>query len=316
MAAALFLAAIAPPAVADAVAHGGGCAAQLPDGATTITPDAAFTASDASSEALQRNGFPVHPGATNDAVYRAALAHSLHFICPVITASNETSVPQPEESATGTSTTVTSNNWAGFQHTTHYYNEAWAYWTVPSVSPATTGLNGYSVIWPGIGSGNGTGDELVQAGTKQYAYISGAHTYNFWYEIYPKQSLQNISNLSLNHGNSVYVDVWYRGTTAYFYVVNQTTGDYTNIQETFNGNTGFYAEWIVERPRVDGTLTQLAEWPGAIHFTGATSYDTSLGSTECVADESRDRDVMYAGSTRIAYPSNLSGCTFDVYRDN
>lgn len=285
----------------------------LPAGIHVAAPPRGFDPLSASPATLRALGFPARPTAGSDGSWLNAMAHAKQFVCPTITSSNESAAP-----ATGYK--YTSPKWAGNEDIPDWYYESWAYWTVPSVTPASAGLDGYSVIWTGLGEGTSTSDELVQAGTKQYAYISGGHTYNFWYQITPGQSLQNVGGLSLLQGQNVYVDVWYNGTTtAHFFLENNTTGKYTTIPEPFNGHTGAYAEWIVERPKIDGSLPSLARWAGAINITDARAGDAYTGRYDCAGTQVHDYYDMYAGSTELAYPSSWTDsayCNFPTYRTN
>jgi len=307
------LTAIAAPVTASQSAAGAAECPGLPAGVHVVKPPKGFNPLTASAAQLRALNFPARPARGSDASWLKAMSHATHFVCPTITGSNESAT-----AATGYK--QTSPNWAGNQDTPDWYYESWAYWVVPSVNPASTSLDGYSVIWTGLGGGTSTSDELVQAGTKQYAYVSGSHTYNFWYQITPGQSLQNVGGLSLIPGQQVYVDVWYNGTTtAHFFVQNVSSNHYTTITEAFNGNTGAWAEWIVERPKISGSLPSLARWAGAINITDARAEDKYTGVYNCAGTQVHDYYDMYAGSAELAYPSSWTDgqyCNFPTYRTN
>jgi hypothetical protein len=315
-------AALAPIGATAALAGSTACGG-LPAGTHAHLPTAGLRPLTATSAQLRAAGLPGRHGGAALPAWSQAMSRAKVFVCPKVVASpNETAalMDGEEDASAGTGYKEQSNNWAGNQDYVHTYSEAWMYWTVPYVSMATGTDTGYSVIWPGVGSGNSSGDELIQAGTKQYAYANAFMTtlYQFWYEIYPKQGLQNITNISVGPGDYVYADVWYTGTTAHFFLENESSGHYTSLTETFNGSSGLYAEWIVERPTINGSLPHLAFWSGAINLTDARAGDNYTNTYPCAGVQSHDYYNMYNSANQLlAYPSawtDTQYCNFPVHR--
>jgi hypothetical protein len=142
----------------------------------------------------------------------------------------------------------------------------------------------HSTLWVGI-DGWGTPD-VVQDGTDQDTEtIVGiqASSYDAWTEWYPLSS-QTISNFPVNAGDEVYVWCWV-GTSAgawtptggvgWFQVWDVTKNVSVRLSTaapsgtTFGGHT---AEWVMERPTVNGSLSSLANYRSA-EVTDAWAYD-------------------------------------------
>jgi len=130
-------------------------------------------------------------------------------------------------------------------------------WTVPKVS-ATSAKTDVS-IWPGLGSGASSSDQLVQAGTAQYS----KSTY-FWYEIYPFEYEVAVKGIAVVPGNHVRVIVSFNTSkkTANFYFYNQTRHTFMQVaQKLTKGKfVGHQAEWVIERPMISGHYAVLPKF--------------------------------------------------------
>jgi Peptidase A4 family len=84
-----------------------------------------------------------------------------------------------------------------------------------------------------------------------------------WWEWFPADEVA-ITNLPVSAGDTMYCLICVNSTTtATVYISNQSTGVLTRFSITApNGTTlvGNSAEWIVERPTVNGALTSLADY--------------------------------------------------------
>jgi hypothetical protein len=193
--------------------------------------------------------------------------------------------------ANGTSNASgTSNNWSGYVIATGNaapaYGEIFGAWYVPRAY-AESGfwhLN-YSSFWVGM-DGYGTPD-VVQAGTDentQTVFGLQFSSYGAWTEWYPLSS-QSISNFSVNPGDEIYCWVWVgtandtwsaTGGVGWFYVWNVTQNNVAAYLSTaapsgtvFNGHQ---AEWVMERPTVNGSVANLANYSSA-RIYDAWAYD-------------------------------------------
>jgi hypothetical protein len=160
------------------------------------------------------------------------------------------------------------SHWSGYivasdiQNRSPVVSSVSASWTMPEIKPSEN--NTFSGVWVGIG-GYGE-DTLIQTGTEQ-EYVNGQVAYYAWYELLPDH-LVHIPNIHVQAGDAV---------TASISLINENTNtwlieiaDITRNQrfrKTFVYNSSrLSAEWIVERPKVNGTISTLADF-GNVTFT-------------------------------------------------
>lgn len=167
--------------------------------------------------------------------------------------------------------------------TTDKFTSITAGWNVADVAPpADAAGSWWSVSWIGI-DGYG-GSDVCQIGTvqavTQAANGSISKSVYAWTEWYP-QSWQAISNFPVNFGDDISALLCIQSPTeASFNMVNLTTGAQTGFSfaapagTTLAGNT---AVWIVERPGINGSTSQLPDF-GDVYFDSATA-STSLSQT-------------------------------------
>jgi len=160
---------------------------------------------------------------------------------------------------------ATSNNWSGSVASPppgHTFGWVAGQWTVPN--PHASGLGDfYASEWIGI-DGWGSGD-VLQAGTDT-AIIGIFNTRQIyaWWEWFPHDEVA-ISNLPVSAGDTMYCLICVNSTTtATVYISNQSTGvlltPFTITAPSGTTLVGNSAEWIVERPTVNGVLTSLADY--------------------------------------------------------
>jgi Peptidase A4 family len=190
---------------------------------------------------------------------------------------------------------VTSGNWSGYAAVgptgTFTPNSSFVYqqWIVPVAEQAHGVCNGfwdYSSQWPGF-DGFGSSD-VLQGGTEVDAYCApdpvGASNiqnsfYSAWIEWYPFPETR-VSAPPVQPGNFMVGEVWYTTSapSGHVYLANYTL--YTSASYAFNppsGTTfaGNSAEWIMERPRVNGGLADLTNYNGlADSFNVDYAYNT------------------------------------------
>lgn len=261
-------------------------------GATTIeAPSAEFDPVSASDEDLAYYGFPPRPNqftqAKAYATWFKAMKASKHRIAPKL---EQTSIfhgpvkhtrpadPAAVESnpllSTQARNTAYSSNWSGyvdFSGATSYGSSSFYYlvndFTVPVAEQAfgaCTGSWDWGSAWNGI-DGWGSAD-VLQAGIEFDAYCSGSTRssyYSAWYEWYPYGEVR-ISNLPIAPGDDLFVEVWHTSATqGYAYLVNYNNNQSVEIGFTAPSGTklvGNSAEWVVERPTVNGSLANLTNY--------------------------------------------------------
>ena len=159
-------------------------------------------------------------------------------------------------------------------------------WTVPQVQSSKNDT--FSGVWVGIG---GYGEEtLIQVGTEQ-EYINGRSVYYAWYELLPDY-LVRISNFHVRPGDII---------TASISLINESTSTWsiTLRDVTWGGrfekvvvynSSMLSAEWIMERPKVNDTISTLANF-GNVTFTNCKT--TLNGVSENLGNFSYAHLVMH-----------------------
>lgn len=135
-------------------------------------------------------------------------------------------------------------------------------WIVPEVIP--TEHNAYSAAWIGIG---GQSDKtLIQCGT-EHDYINGKPRYTAWYEMLPDYAI-TIKDFNVSPGDQISASITLLDDNInqwFIQMVNQDNGH--SFRQAFSYNSSrLSAEWIVERPTVNGAITNLANF-GTVTFT-------------------------------------------------
>jgi hypothetical protein len=191
---------------------------------------------------------------------------------PDITHAGRARIANPPES---------SNNWSGFElrGAAGTYDWVTGEWFVPSVTGESNSTT-FSSFWIGL-DGDGTSD-LVQAGTEQqnvnftfFGITWSFSTYYAWTEFLPQQPTeQQLTSFPVHPGDEIFCEVYVANAgqmpslTGFFgvtLIMNLTTSAYT-YNYTPRGATnvgGSEAEWIMERPTVNGGLAELANYGSA-----------------------------------------------------
>ena len=245
-------------------------------------PPAGFDATKATNADLASYGFPARPAdPTAYAGWAHAMQHARTHVNPVLQVTNIQHKPMQRgtgvarAAAPGSnSVATTSGNWSGAvlyngvgTFSNPSYQAVVTEFNVPTAQQAFGGCDGgwdYSSTWTGI-DGYGSGD-VLQGGTESDAYCSGGSTaayYAAWFEWYPNYETR-FTNLPVNAGDAMYVYVQaYSATTGYVFVEDMTTGYYSSVDLTAPSGTylvGDSAEWVVERPGVNGGLANLTNY--------------------------------------------------------
>jgi len=148
----------------------------------------------------------------------------------------------------------------------------------------------YSSCWVGIG---GYGNKiLIQAGTEQHSE-NGEVEYFAWYELLPR-TITRISELDIQPGDKITTtitlvddenDLWL------IKVVDETEGRFFEKTVTYDSNRKS-AEWVVERPLVNGQVSTLANFNQAtltnceVTINGVTGTINDFTFTPAVMVES------------------------------
>ena len=300
-----------PPAVAPRPA------AQAPI-QPVLSPDEAVSLSD--EELLQR-GYPIRPdpGMAPSAfnTWRRVVSAPILLVKP-------RTIPRPDITHAVRASTAgspqSSSNWSGFElhGGGQTYDWVTGTWTVPNVTGEANKIT-YSSFWIGL-DGAGTPD-LVQAGTQQqnvtisFLGLSWSFsTYYAWTQFLPQQQFeQQITNFPVHPGDQIICQVWVantgqmpalNGSNGVFLLINETTSVSTGYMYTARGSTtvaGAAAEWVMERPTVNGSLPDLADYgmaqlTDAVARTVAGGYISYQGAANEQITMSNGADVLSAVS--------------------
>ncbi|WP_125609955.1 G1 family glutamic endopeptidase [Specibacter cremeus] len=248
-------------------------------------PPAGFDPLQASTEELERHGFPRRPDpvASPHASARWVKAMGQYggfeHIEPQFNALEHRQRPNAR-TAPGTQGQVnaTSSNWSGsvlFIGAGDTFTWMFGSWSVPHAY-ATPNFNGteYSSAWLGL-DGDGSND-VMQAGTE----TDSDGTCYAWFEWFPNFSI-GINNFPIVPGDVVSLLICATDSTDCFVSFgNLTSMQYTSFSFTAPAGTtlvGNCAEAVVERPGVNGALAELPRY-GEVFFDDTTAYSANGGT--------------------------------------
>jgi hypothetical protein len=293
-------------------------------GATTIAaPPASFNPLTASDQDLEYYGFPPRPNEIDApkafASWQKAMTASKTRIVPKLEVTKNFSAPAKAKAAAPSSgSAATSSNWSGYVNlngVTKYGSSSFYFVISDYVVPiarqaygACTGGWDYSVTWVGI-DGWGSGD-VLQAGNEADAYCSGSTTsayYSTWYEWYP-YGWTRITNLPIVPGDDLFVEVWNTSSTAgHAYLVNYNTNQSVTVNFSAPSGTqlvGNSAEWVVERPGINGSLATLSNYI-TDYFSDSYAYNFGYSAVDPGSASSFPVTMLDNSGNPISYPTIL-----------
>jgi hypothetical protein len=242
-----------------------------------------------SDEEIRARHYPPRPDAAkNPAAY--ADWRDLVSSAPTLITAHMVNNPSTSHGPSVANANDGSNNWSGYVITspgnTPVYSFVYGEWYVPQVYAEGGFSNSHhSSEWVGI-DGWGTPD-VVQDGTEQntvtFFWVQTSN-YHAWTEWFPYSS-KAVSNFPVDPNDYIKAWTWAgdasgrfsaNATVGWFYLCNTTknacTESSTNIPPgiTFNGHQ---AEWVMERPSVNGSLSTLAQYQSPTNITHAVAQD-------------------------------------------
>lgn len=215
--------------------------------------------------------------------------------------------------------TASSTNWSGYaaHRPGVNFRRVSGSWTEPTAS-CTSGRNGYSSFWVGLGGFAGTSNGLEQIGTELDCDVFGRQHSSAWYELVPAPS-RHIS-LSVKPGDRIRASVTVVGGRVTFRLSDATRGESFFRQLTTQSIDVTAADWIAEAPSTcDGSgfcqTLPLADF-GSAHFTGASAQTTSRHQG-AISDQAWNRTRLLLSQSpsastgldaqRTSTPSTLQG---------
>jgi len=265
-------------------------------------PPAGFEPLKSADAELIRHGFPRRPTEDPQAMqrYEAVLRRlqgKFHYIVPTFRRRDDIR-HRPLERIAGTEVY---SNWSGaVQHAPKGRAFRWVQgdWTIPNVYPPTQGEWYYCSNWIGI-DGDGSGD-VCQAGVECDIFQLGPFTIRniyAWWEWFPEVEIP-VTNFPVQAGDEITCLICTSGkgaTTASVFLANRSSGAATSFAIQAPDGTqldGNSAEWVVERPEVNGVLANLADY-GSVFFFNADAYD---GQAVLDAGQGNNIDMTEGGS--------------------
>jgi hypothetical protein len=197
------------------------------------------------------------------------------------------------------------SQWSGYivasdvQNRSPVVSSICASWRVPGIKSSENDT--FSGVWVGIG-GYGE-DTLIQTGTEQ-EYVNGRVVYYAWYELLPDY-LVRIPTVHVRASDTV---------TASISLINKNTNTWSiEIADVTRGerfkktivynSSRLSAEWVVERPKVNDTISTLADF-GNVTFTECKA--TVEGITGAISNFSYAQLAMYDQELQLVTVSPLN----------
>jgi hypothetical protein len=171
-------------------------------------------------------------------------------------------------------------------------------WGVPEIQYSVS--NTYSSVWVGI-SGYGE-SSLIQAGTEQHCE-KGKISYFAWYELLPA-TIITVNTLEISPGDIITTSITLvndKQNTWQIRIIDETTGRSFEKTVTYDA-TRKSAEWIVERPTVNGQVSTLADFNKATLINCQTTINGITGTikdfiyTQATMVDSQDNDLVRTSS--------------------
>jgi hypothetical protein len=183
-----------------------------------------------------------------------------------------------------------------------------AYWRVPEVKLSENDT--FSSAWVGIG---GYGEStLIQTGT-HHQCVNGKVGYYAWYELLPDDVVP-IMSIHIRPGDAITasISLLNENTSTWLIEISDVSRGEHFEKTVFYNSSRLSADWIVERPNVNDTVSTLADF-GSVGFSECTA--TIEGITGGVGNFSHAQLVMVdAQNVQLVNVSQLSdeGSSFTV----
>jgi hypothetical protein len=163
-----------------------------------------------------------------------------------------------------------------------------------------------------VGIGGKTSNDLIQAGVYEIANSDGS-TYQVWYELLPDDSVP--VNLAVHPGDSISAAILETSPDIWNIVITNNTSK-KQFEKTVQYQSSLSsAEWIQERPLIDGTLTPLSGYT-PVTFTGATAIQNGMrvSLVQTGAQEINLIDAPSQLALSVPSPISTDGTSFSVSR--
>ncbi len=288
-------------------------------GARSIPPLELDDCLSLSDEELFERGYPSRP---NPEIAPSAFDSWRRFVSAPVTFVEPNIVSRPDVSRTRRDldqdadprSFQESNNWSGYQvlANTGTFDYVYGEWLLPPALAGTFNKKTFSTLWIGL-DGSGTPD-LVQAGTEGDGILAGVTFMSFFYPwtlLLPQQdSAQMINNFPMKVGDRIMWSLFtaadaashpsINGALAIFSILNNGTGQYSRVTTPRGSTTvlGAQADWIMERPTVNGGHADLANY-GTATIKDPTAYAENPTRLVRYLDGNSDEITMVSPDERL-----------------
>jgi hypothetical protein len=286
--------------------------------ASVAAPPKGFDPIAASDQELAYYGFPPRPDAVAAPKvfesWRKAMSAPKTRIVPALETTGIYHGPARLKAESAQNGVLKSYNWSGYVNTNGVkkysassFSAVNANFVVPIAHPAfgtCSGMPVYGANWVGI-DGDGSSD-VLQAGVEFDALCAAGENstlYAGWFEWYPNAETR-ITNLKAAAGDDIYIEVYdTSATSGHAYLANLSRNIEVSVNFTAPSGTvlvGNSAEWIVERPEVNGSLATLPNYVEDIFwdsFALNPAYDvvdpSSTSSSEVLMLDNQGNYISY-----------------------
>ena len=289
---------------------------------TFPVPPAGFNPLKATDTQLAEYGFPARPKNGQDlADWNQEMKTYKSTPVPKVAKKNN-SKNNVAQIASGSSSSIQASstsyyNWGGYVD--HYAaNNTFASVQGDFTEPPcnSTISNTYECSW--VGLGGYTSARLVQSGT-EVDKINGSASYYAWYEYLGNGVGVNeitLPSLNVRAGDKIHILVSFESANNQLncYVADNTSGTSQSVVVNLSAGTyydGSTAEWIDERPTVNGSYSALTNY-GSNSWTNCQAYLTSSSTWQALGSLTYDQVTMVQYpdcSYALSQPNALSSTT-------
>jgi len=196
--------------------------------------------------------------------------------------------------------TVESPNWSGYIVTPGTYTEVSGTFTVPSLSSYVP--NSATTEWVGIDGFPSGNDSLIQAGVDEIPVDSTHFAVQPWWEILPAPQT-NITSMTVGVGDSMTVTIQQLSASEWSITVkDDTNGESFVTDQTYDGPLTS-AEWIVEAPTQNNSVSPLAPYSPEVSFSDLTVIGSETTLTKV---------LLIQNNQQLSTPSAFTSSGFNV----
>lgn len=297
---------------------------RFPSGLKIVTfelPPEGFNPLQADDDDLIRFGYPRRPD-DEEALARwiSVLSEPFQLVKPSFSLNEDIEHRPQQDGSKVFEGAQSSSNWSGgviYAPTGTSLQWVHGEWTVPEVGPiADDGIWSYCSSWIGIDGSRST--DVLQAGVMSKVIATPIATvgeYYPWMEWYPEKEIK-IDGMFVGPGDAVGALICaissQKGACFYYNRNNHTAVSFNVWPPSTTSLSENCAEWIVERPLVNGVVSRLAKYHGCT-FEHATAGTVLWAGGQTLQADAGDTMEMKDGATTIssgAVTSSVVKCTF------